>query len=250
MPRYFIELQNFTEAEMGKTMGLMGVSSLLSGLIVTGLSDRFGRKPVINLFLLVGIFFPLALLFLVGSGWQMPAMFLAYFMFGTVPIVLGVIPSETVPAHSTAKAIGLLAGAGGIGVILGRVGIGWTIDRLFAPYVAATIFAVTAGGCALLAINGASHAPVAAFLIGFALGAEVDLLAYLTSRYFGLRYYGFLYALVYAFFWIGIALGPAITGRLYDAFGDYQMALRMIVIMLLVGAAAAYTLPRFTASFD
>ncbi len=138
----------------------------------------------------------------------------------------------------------------GIGVILGRVGIGWTIDRLFAPYVAATIFAVTAGGCALLAFNGASHAPVAAFLIGFALGAEVDLLAYLTSRYFGLRYYGFLYALVYAFFWIGIALGPAITGRLYDAFGDYQMALRMIVIMLLVGAAAACTLPRFTASFD
>ena len=52
MPRYFTEMQNFTEAEMGKTMGLMGVSSLLSGLIVTGLSDRFGRKPVINLFLL------------------------------------------------------------------------------------------------------------------------------------------------------------------------------------------------------
>ena len=86
--------------------------------------------------------------------------------------------------------------------------------------------------------------------IGFALGAEVDLLAYLTSRYFGLRYYGFLYALVYAFFWIGIALGPAITGHLFDVFGDYQIALRMIVILLLVGAAAACTLPRFKASFD
>ena len=137
----------------------------------------------------------------------------------------------------------------GIGVILGRVGIGWAIDRLFAPYVAATIFAVTAGGCALLATDGASQAPIAAFLIGFALGAEVDLLAYLTSRYFGLRYYGFLYAMVYAFFWIGIALGPAITGQLYDAFGDYQIALWMIVLMLILGAAASLSLPRFKAAY-
>lgn len=136
MPRYFTEMQKFTEAEMGKTMGLMGVSSLLSGLIVTGLSDRFGRKSVINLFLLVGIFFPLALLFLAGSGWQMPAMFLAYFMFGTVPLVLGVIPSETVPAHSTAKAIGLLAGAGEI------------CGGVFTPFL-----------CGLLADKFGLHAP-------------------------------------------------------------------------------------------
>ena len=114
MPRYFTEVQRFTEAEMGKTLGLMGVSSLLSGLLVTGLSDRLGRKPVISLFLLVGIFYPLAIVFLSQSGWQIPAMFLSYFMFGTVPIVLGVIPSETILAHSTAKAIGLLAGAGEI----------------------------------------------------------------------------------------------------------------------------------------
>ena len=67
MPRYFTEMQNFTEAEMGKTMGLMGVSSLLSGLIVTGLSDRFGRKPVINLFLLVG-FFPAGAFVFGGFG--------------------------------------------------------------------------------------------------------------------------------------------------------------------------------------
>lgn len=169
--------------------------------------------------------------------------------FGAVSIGCSSLVVHLVPmlrdAGLAAPQAARIASIIGIGVILGRVGIGWAIDRLFAPYVAATIFAVTAGGCALLAADGANQAPIAAFLIGFALGAEVDLLAYLTSRYFGLRYYGFLYAMVYAFFWIGIALGPAITGQLYDAFGDYQIALWMIVLMLILGAAASLSLPRF-----
>lgn len=133
----------------------------------------------------------------------------------------------------------------GLGVILGRLLIGWLIDRLFAPHVAAAIFALAACGCVLLAQGGPGEAPVAAFLIGFALGAEVDLMAYLTSRYFGLRHYGFLYGTVYSCFWVGIASGPALAGRLYDATGDYAIALWSIVGLFLVGAVAALTLPRF-----
>lgn len=133
----------------------------------------------------------------------------------------------------------------GVGVILGRVGIGWLIDHVFAPHVAAVIFLVTAAGCGLLLGGGPDLAPLAAFLIGFALGAEVDLLAYLTSRYFGLRHYGFLYGVMYSVFWLGIALGPALAGRLYDRHGDYTLALAGVIVLLVVGAAAALALPRF-----
>lgn len=133
----------------------------------------------------------------------------------------------------------------GVGVIIGRIGIGWLIDRAFAPYVAAAIFLVTAGGCVMLATNGVSMAPLAAFLIGFSLGAEVDLIAFLTSRYFGLRHYGFLYASVYACFWFGASLGPAIAGRLFDHYGDYELALVMVIALMVCGAAAAASLPRF-----
>lgn len=136
----------------------------------------------------------------------------------------------------------------GIGVIIGRVCIGWIIDRLFAPHVAAAIFTITAGGCALLAYGGIEHAPLAAFLSGFCLGAEVDLLAYLTARYFGLRNYGFLYATIYAFFWISMAAGPALAGKLYDRFGNYHIALQVIVGALLISTVAALSLPRFTPS--
>jgi predicted MFS family arabinose efflux permease len=112
MPQYFTTVQGFSEAEMGKTMGLMGLSSFVSGIVVSILSDKFGRKPIIIFFVLVGIFFPLGILFLKDSGVQIPAMFIAYFMFGTFPIVLSVIPYQTVPKHSVGKTIGLIAGSG------------------------------------------------------------------------------------------------------------------------------------------
>lgn len=174
--------------------------------------------------------------------------------FGAVSIGCSSLVVHLVPmlrdAGVDAARAARIASIIGIGVILGRVGIGWLIDRVFAPYVAAAIFAVTAGGCALLAWGGAAQAPAAAFLIGFALGAEVDLLAFLTSRYFGLRHYGFLYAVVYAFFWIGIALGPALAGQLFDVHGNYDLALRGIVLMLVMGAIAAGSLPRFRTVFN
>jgi hypothetical protein len=108
----------------------------------------------------------------------------------------------------------------GVGVLLGRLGIGWLMDRFFAPRLAAAIFSLTAIGCLLLVYGGLGLAPVAAFLIGFSLGAEVDLISYLTARYFGIRRYGFLYATIYAWFVVGAAIGPYAAGRIYDATGN------------------------------
>lgn len=133
----------------------------------------------------------------------------------------------------------------GIGVLIGRLGIGWLIDRLFAPYVAAAIFVIAASGAALLLFSGPDVAPVAAFLTGFALGAEVDLLGFLASRYFGLRHFGFIYATIYAMFWIASSLGPAVAGRLYDAYGNYEPTLWLVIVMMMVGAVAALRLPRY-----
>lgn len=97
----------------------------------------------------------------------------------------------------------------------------------------------------LLNLGGAQTAPVAAFVIGFALGAEIDLIAYLTARYFGMRNYGFLYGLIYSMFSIGAAAGPAIIGRMFDANGNYRIALWAMAGCLVFGAAAMVTLPEF-----
>jgi MFS family permease len=147
MPKYFTEIQGFTESEMGKTMGLMGVASLIAGVFVSALSDRFGRKSIATVFIAIGIVFPLSIVFLKGSGIQIPMMFVGYFMFGAFPIVLGTVPSETVPMHSIGKAIGLIAGAGELfgGVLMPFV-CGILADKfgLEAPFYVSTTAAILA----------------------------------------------------------------------------------------------------------
>ncbi len=147
MPKYFTEIQGFTEESMGKTMGLMGVASLIAGVLVTALSDRFGRTPIVKIFVTIGLLFPLAIVFLKGSGLQIPVMFIGYFMFGTFPIVLGTIAAETVPMSSVGKTIGLIAGSGEIfgGVVMpfvcGILADKWGLEM---PFYVSTIAALLA----------------------------------------------------------------------------------------------------------
>ena len=104
--------------DMGKTMGLLGVSGLASSIIVPALSDKIGRKKVLLAFISLGILYPFAVYYLVESALHLPAMFLTYFTMGTIPLVAAVIPSESVPNHLKAKAIGLITA---IGEIVGGV---------------------------------------------------------------------------------------------------------------------------------
>jgi predicted MFS family arabinose efflux permease len=112
--KYFVETQGMSADQMGKTMGLLGISGLLSSIIVPALSDKIGRKPVLLGAIGLGIFYPFAVYFLNGSGLQLPAMFLTYFTMGTLPIIAAVIPSEAVPVQLKAKAIGLITAVGEI----------------------------------------------------------------------------------------------------------------------------------------
>ena len=105
---YFVESQGMTADEMGKTMGLLGVSGLVSSIIVPAFSDKFGRKTALLSAIAIGILYPFAVYFLKGSAVHLPAMFITYFMMGTLPLVAAVIPSEAVPIHLKAKAIGLI----------------------------------------------------------------------------------------------------------------------------------------------
>jgi MFS family permease len=105
---YFVNSQGMSADEMGKTMGLLGVSGLVSSIIVPGLSDKIGRKKVLLFFIGLGVLYPIAVYCFSGSLIQLPLMFVTYFTMGTLPIVAAVVPSEAVPVHLKAKAIGLI----------------------------------------------------------------------------------------------------------------------------------------------
>jgi MFS family permease len=106
--KYFVETQGMTNDNMGKTMGLLGVSGLVFSIIIPALSDKIGRKKVLLSAVATGILYPFAVYFLNGSAFQLPAMFITYSTMGAIPIVAAVIPSATVPDHLKAKAIGLV----------------------------------------------------------------------------------------------------------------------------------------------
>jgi len=132
-----------------------------------------------------------------------------------------------------------IAGTLGIAVVIGRVGIGYLIDRVRAPLVARILLAFTALGCVLLTFEGAPVwvAIISVMSMGLAAAAEVDLLAFLTSRYFGMKAYGKIYGWQITSFYVGAAIGPILVGFAYDHFNSYVQVLFVAGAVLLLGAA-------------
>jgi predicted MFS family arabinose efflux permease len=110
--------------------------------------------------------------------------------------------------------------------MIGRVASGYLLDRAFAPRVAMWIFGAVAFGIVLLrTAAGTRLVFLAVFLIGLGMGAEVDIIAYLTSRYFGLRAFGEIYGYAFASYTVAGALGPWLMGLGFDRSGSYGSVL-------------------------
>jgi hypothetical protein len=91
-------------------------------------------------------------------------------------------------------------------------------------------------------------AVVAAVLLGVGIGAEGDIMAYLTSRYFGIRHYGLVYGCILAFFTLGSGLGPWIMAHAFDANRNYAagligLGLALLAAVVLVMSLGAYRYP-------
>ena len=125
---------------------------------------------------------------------------------------------------------------------------GWLIDRIFASYIATIFWLAPIGGFALLS-SGTGLLPAAGvILMGFGLGTEVDLIAFMISRYLGLRAFGTLYGLFFMMFGLGGATGRFLGGYLFDLAGSYNPALigaagSLIVAVILVNRLGAYAYP-------
>jgi predicted MFS family arabinose efflux permease len=125
----------------------------------------------------------------------------------------------------------------GISTIIGRLVSGYLLDRYFAPYVAAFFFSLPLISLALL-ISGATGFGLFLAIIGLGLGlgAEIDLMGFLVSRYFGIRSFGEIYGYVFALFALGSGFGPMAHGFAFDFSGSYNVS-HMVSIALVTSAA-------------
>jgi len=122
----------------------------------------------------------------------------------------------------------------GLALIFGRVLAGYLLDKLFAPYVAIAFLCGPIAGMLLLSQGGTGPlAVLSALLLGLGVGAEVDLIAYMVSRYFGLKAFGEIYGYLFGIFIVGTGIGPLIMGLGFDSFGAYRPML--IVFAGLLG---------------
>ncbi len=176
---------------------------------------------------------------------QFAVLFLIFLLEGTANN--GILSGHFVPmlldrGYTPQSAVALL-GASGIAAMVARVIVGACLDFVNGPVFSAIVMLLPVCGVGLLWSGAGGNAPLyAAICIGLAIGAEVDMLGFFASRYFGRRAFGTLYGLIFAAFTIGIGVGPVILGKGYDAYHSYNQVLGFYFGALIVAAALFLTL--------
>jgi MFS family permease len=134
----------------------------------------------------------------------------------------------------------------GVSLIVGRIVVGGLIDRIFAPRVMLGVLSITSLG--FLAMHNASSAVayvLSAAGIGLALGAEMDFLAFLVSRYYDKAAFGTVFSSLFAVYALGAAFGPLIINLIAGALGSYQPGFLILAGVTAVVALSILLLPRY-----
>ena len=160
-----------------------------------------------------------------------------FISYGVAGIITNFIPLLVDKGFKTSDAASY-AGFIGAMVIVGRLLVGYLIDRVWAPIVAFVFFILPCIACWVLIQDILSPLLVtlAALSVGLAAGAELDFIAYMTSRYFGMKNYGSLYGKQFIFFAIGAGSAPAVFGKSFDIYGSYDLIIILSAVFFIISA--------------
>jgi MFS transporter, OFA family, oxalate/formate antiporter len=158
-----------------------------------------------------------------------------------------IVKDHGLDASAAADIMGIV----GIGLLVGRVGVGFLLDRFWGPAIAFPVLCLPAIGCYLLmgTAPAGMTTSIAAFLLGFAAGAESDLIAFLAARYFGMAHFGRIYGMLYMPFGLASAVSPVIYGMVRDKAGSYDPILTVAMVVFVVGGGMLLLLGRYPDAF-
>jgi MFS family permease len=146
----------------------------------------------------------------------------------------------------SAEAAAALLGVSGLSAMAMRIVVGFGLDVIHGPIFSAIVMLLPALGVGLLLSHAGAPAPLfVAIFLGLAIGAEVDMLGFFVSRYFGRRSFGTLYGLVFAAFTTGVGIGPAFLGFGYDHFKSYDPILELFLALLVISAVLFLPLGKY-----
>jgi MFS transporter, ACS family, hexuronate transporter len=132
MPLYLTQIRGYDPQTAGWLMGVLGISATVGAFLISGLSDRFGRRPLMITMPLIGIILPIGALYYTGSVWLLAAMFfVGWGVNGIFPLFMATVPSESVDPIHRATVLGLCMGTSEIlGGVLSPSIAGIAADRM------------------------------------------------------------------------------------------------------------------------
>ncbi len=165
------------------------------------------------------------------------------FSFTAIGALVHFVPILTGAGAEPLAAAGV-AGLVGIFSIVGRLGTGFLLDRFPAHVVGAIAFMLPIATALLLIFSGAHPASqvLAAIALGLTVGSEVDVIAFLAAKHFGLKNFGALYGALVMALSLGTAFGPLAAGSVFDHFNSYEPFLMLATVLMGISALALLSL--------
>jgi len=166
--------------------------------------------------------------------WVVFAMLLC-FGYCLLAIQVHIVPHATDLGISAASAAKILAAIGGVSVI-GNVVLGKVADRIgnrrvfiigFIPMSASLFWLVPTTEMWMMYLF--------ATVFGFAQGGMGTSESPLVAGLFGLSSHGFIFGVISLGFTIGAAIGPFLTGYIFDVTGSYQATFLVSASIAIVG---------------
>jgi len=179
--------------------------------------------------------------------WRFWSLTLAFFLAvvainGTLTQIVALLTDRGISQQLAVSALS----AAGLALIFGRVFSGWCLDRYWGPYVALIFFLIPMAGIALLVSGAGGIVPLAgAVLCGLGIGADVDLMAFFVSRYFGMKEYAKLYGVMLSLFTLANGVGPALSGLSFDHWHSYTPVFLFYEVLLVIACAQFVRLPAY-----
>jgi predicted MFS family arabinose efflux permease len=176
--------------------------------------------------------------------WIMLAMFFLVAIAINGPVG-HIVPLLTDKGMSPVKAAAMM-GLFGLATMCGRLLAGYLVDRFAAAHVATVLWLAPIAGFVLLESAGGVLPAAGVILLGLGLGTEMDLMAFLVSRYFGQRAFGQLYGFSFMLFGFGSSAGRGVGGYVYDLAHSYTPGLIGAAVALVVAVVLVHRLGPYT----
>lgn len=167
-------------------------------------------------------------------------------MLLTIGLGIHLFPILTESGVPRATAAWMLS-LGGIAGVIGKLATGFLLDRFRPNWIGGLTMGVTAVTFLFLDrfIDSTAAVIVAVVINGYAAGTKMQICAFLTVGYAGMRNFGSIYGMMSALVALASGLGPFVAGRIFDTMGGYGPFLWAGVVGCTLGGVLLVLLPAY-----